>query len=99
VTDGLALLPQAVPSSLPAPTAGTRRLRGEALIRPIDGHDVAASFERQRSLAHVGLHAGMSYWWTVGGPDFPALALTCPGLPDPYLFTGLLTGQFDADAV
>ena len=96
--DGLAALPDAVPSSLPAPTAGTRRLRGEALLRPIDGNDVAASFDRQRPLAHAGLHAGMSYWWTAGGSDFPALALTCTGLLDPHLFAGLLTGQFDADA-
>jgi type VI secretion system protein ImpM len=99
VTAGLAALPDAMPSGLPAPTAGTRRLRGGALIAPAEGSDVAGALNRLRPLAHAGLHAGMSYWWTVGGAGFPALALTVRGLPDPYLFAGFLTGQFDAVAI
>lgn len=99
VTADLSALPDARPSWLPAPTAGTTRLRDGALLGTIDGNGVSAVLNRQRPLAHAGVNAGMSYWWTVGGTGFPALALTCRGLPDPYLFAGFLTGQFDAVAL
>ena len=36
-----------------------------------------------------------SYWWTLGGENYPARIAVCNGLPDPYGFTGFLTGAFD----
>ena len=39
------------------------------------------------------VHAAASFWWTAGGGDFPPLALSCRGLPDPYRYSMLLTGD------
>jgi type VI secretion system protein ImpM len=39
------------------------------------------------------VYAAASFWWTAGGGDFPALALSCRGLPDPYRYSTLLTGE------
>ena len=39
------------------------------------------------------LSAAASFWWTAGGGDFPPLALSCRGLPDPYRYSALLTAD------
>ena len=39
------------------------------------------------------VYAAASFWWTAGGGDFPPLALSCRGLPDPYRYSTLLTGD------
>jgi type VI secretion system protein ImpM len=43
--------------------------------------------------ARPEVYAAASFWWTAGGGDFPALALSCRGLPDPYRYSTLLTGD------
>jgi type VI secretion system protein ImpM len=41
------------------------------------------------------IYASASFWWTAGGSDFPALALACRGLPSPYSYSTLLTGDLE----
>jgi type VI secretion system protein ImpM len=41
------------------------------------------------------IYASASFWWTCGGGDFPALALGCRGLPSPYSYSTLLTGELE----
>jgi len=41
------------------------------------------------------IYASASFWWTAGGGDFPALALGCRGLPSPYSYSTLLTGELE----
>jgi type VI secretion system protein ImpM len=41
------------------------------------------------------IYASASFWWTAGGGDFPALALACRGLPSPYSYSTLLTGELE----
>lgn len=41
------------------------------------------------------VYAAASFWWTAGGEGFPPLTLCCRGLPDPFQFSTLLTGEFD----
>ena len=95
VTAALAGLPKALPSSLPVPTAGVRRLRDGSLIGPVVGDRFPDAMAQLRPLAHASQHAGMTYWWTLGGEGFPAQAACCRRMPDPYFFAGLLTGRFD----
>lgn len=95
VTAALTALPAPFRSSLPASAAGVVPLRDGTLIAPIEGDDVQAAMRHLRPLAAAGLHANMSYWWTVGGEGYPARAATCRGLPDPAFYAGLLTGRFD----
>lgn len=43
--------------------------------------------------ARPEIYAAASFWWTTGGGDFPPLALSCRGLPDPFQYSTLLTGH------
>ncbi|RXH35818.1 hypothetical protein XH99_08910 [Bradyrhizobium nanningense] len=39
------------------------------------------------------VYAAASFWWTAGGEGFPSMALSCRGLPDPFHYSMLLTGD------
>lgn len=56
------------------------------------GNTFAASLASLRA-ARPEIYAAASFWWTTGGGDFPPLALSCRGLPDPFQYSTLLTGQ------
>ncbi|MCP3368499.1 type VI secretion system-associated protein TagF [Bradyrhizobium cajani] len=43
--------------------------------------------------ANPQVYAAASFWWTAGGEGFPPLALSCRGLPDPFHYSTLLTGE------
>ncbi len=43
---------------------------------------------------HAAAYSASSFWWTVGGDGFPAMALARRRMPDPFVFTGMLTGDF-----
>jgi len=58
----------------------------------IAGADVTAALSALRARSPE-VYAAASFWWTVGGGDFPPLALSCRGLPDPYRYSTLLTGD------
>ncbi len=38
---------------------------------------------------------GRSFWWTNGGNEFGPMIFSRNGLPDPYLFTNMITGRVD----
>jgi type VI secretion system protein ImpM len=59
------------------------------------GTDFAAPMSALRA-ARPEIFAAASFWWTAGGGDFPALALSCRGLPDPYRYSTLLTGDLES---
>jgi type VI secretion system protein ImpM len=56
------------------------------------GTDFAAPLSELRATSPE-VYAAASFWWTAGGGDFPPLALSCRGLPDPYRYSTLLTGD------
>jgi type VI secretion system protein ImpM len=58
----------------------------------VAGTDVAATLSALRA-ASPEVYAAASFWWTVGGGDFAPLALSCRGLPDPFRYSTLLTGD------
>ncbi len=49
--------------------------------------------ERERRLYH-----GASFWWTIGGEEFPPVALISDSMPDPNIVTSMLNGQFEQRA-
>ena len=63
----------------------------------IAGTDVATTLAALR-VRSPEIYAAASFWWTVGGGDFPPLALSCRGLPDPYRYSTLLTGDLGQGA-
>ncbi len=54
----------------------------------------AATFDALRRKLWRDLYSRQSFWWTIGGETRSPAALTCSGMPDPALFSSLLTGDF-----
>jgi type VI secretion system protein ImpM len=77
----------------PAPAAeGVETLSdGLSLLR--NAQDFSEGFTRARRAGGAGF-GGVSYWWTAGGEEYPALAFVAAGLPSPARFVDLLTGAF-----
>jgi len=83
-----------VPRTHP-PAAGDGKVVGlgkgmTGMISTGDGFGTALSRLRAAS---PDVYAAASFWWTTGGGDFPPLALSCRGLPDPYRYSTLLNGN------
>ena len=68
---------------------------GGCLVGPFDPSAPARMFEAFRRLDPGPVYAAMSYWWTVGGDEYPARALSSRRMPDPYIYARMLTGRFD----
>ena len=87
--DGLA-----VPRTLSRATADTSivSLGDDMAGMVMAGTDFAATLSALRATSPE-VYAAASFWWTAGGGDFPPLALSCRGLPDPYRYSTLLTGD------
>jgi type VI secretion system protein ImpM len=47
-----------------------------------------------RTVNHGSVYAAASFWWTLGGGDYKPTGLSCRGMPDPFLYTDMLTGRF-----
>jgi type VI secretion system protein ImpM len=43
--------------------------------------------------ANPQVYSAASFWWTAGGEGFSPIALCCRGLPDPFHYSTLLTGD------
>jgi type VI secretion system protein ImpM len=46
---------------------------------------------------YARIYAGSTFWWTIGGEGVTPVALVGKGMPDAFLFAGMLTGEFAAD--
>ena len=51
-----------------------------------------------RTANHPSIYAAASFWWTAGGGDYQPFGFCCRRMPDPMLFTGMLTGRVDSAA-
>ena len=71
----------------------TQLTEGLVLVRGLDTQPSLA-FRAARRFGHRSAFAGQSFWWTVGGEGFEALALAVVGMPPPTLFADMLTGAF-----
>ena len=47
-----------------------------------------------RTVNHDSVYAAASFWWTLGGGDYQPAGLSCRGMPNPFLYTDMLTGRF-----
>lgn len=90
-----ALPPPALqPRDVEAP--GLEELKeGAVLVRGVD-RELSLAFRAARRFGHRRAFAGQSFWWTIGGEDFPPLALSVVGLPAAVRFADMLTGDFRA---
>lgn len=59
-----------------------------------EGRDFCEVFRSIRSQASHKIFSGSTFWWTIGGDGFPPVALSGKHMPDPYVFSAMLTGVF-----
>jgi type VI secretion system protein ImpM len=82
---------------LAPPGPGVESLPEGAVLARGASLGTSRAFEEARRFGHRNAYASQSFWWTIGGEDFPPLALAVVGLPAPARFSDLLTGMFGAD--
>ena len=67
---------------------------GSVLVRDF-GDDLTIALRAARRFGHRQFFAAQTFWWTIGGENYPPTALVAQGLPPPARFAQLLTGSFD----
>ena len=98
VTAALVALPSPIDLLAVAPPAGMVRLPDGSILTAADPATLPGRLGAIRIEDHARSFATMSVWWTIGGEDYPPLALVAHQMPSPHLFAGLLTGRFDEPA-
>ena len=83
--------PACRPAALPD---GMTRPKEGAVVAPAVTSSFVEVCGALRNANHASAYAAASFWWTSGGNNYHPLALSCRGMPDPFLFTGMLTGRF-----
>jgi type VI secretion system protein ImpM len=88
----------AAPAQQPTsfPREGMFSLKEGALASPLGESAVSDVFASLRAANHSSVYAAASFWWTVGGGEYQPLALCCRQMPDPFLFTNMLTGHINS---
>jgi type VI secretion system protein ImpM len=91
-------LDRLVPPTQPASwlAEGISILSDGTVGAPLQDGCYADGFASLRRANHAGAYASASFWWTIGGGEFRPHALCCRRMPDPFLFTGMLTGRLDS---
>jgi len=58
------------------------------------GQSFADTFAAMRDASPSKSSCSSTFWWTIGGEGFGPTAFSLRGMPDPFLFTEMLTGRF-----
>jgi type VI secretion system protein ImpM len=66
----------------------------QTTVLSTEGKAFSEVFRSIRSRAHHRIFAGSTFWWTIGGDGFPPVALCGKHMPNPYVFSAMLTGAF-----
>jgi type VI secretion system protein ImpM len=66
-------------------------------VLPAQGQSFGEVFSSIRLHNYAKIYAGSTFWWTIGGEGIAPVALSGKGMPDPFLFAAMLTGEFAAD--
>ena len=70
---------------------------GAAVVRPVE-ESFSEAFTVGRLADHARLYESTTFWWSSGGVGYEPCALACARMPDPVLYTSMLTGRFEACA-
>lgn len=73
---------------------GMVRVTDGTVVAPATAHSFLDTCNSLRRANHLSAYAATSFWWTLGGGDYQPLALSCHGMPEPVLFSNMLTGEF-----
>jgi type VI secretion system protein ImpM len=95
VTAALGRIPSPLDLLAASPPEGMVRLADGSVLTAASPADLPQKLASMRIEDHARSYGHQSVWWTLGGEDYPPLALVSRQLPSPHLFAGLLTGRFD----
>jgi type VI secretion system protein ImpM len=59
-----------------------------------EGQPFSDVFALMRVTDYARLYAAATFWWTIGGEGYRPFAIGGRRMPDPFLFTEMLTGRF-----
>jgi type VI secretion system protein ImpM len=82
----------------PRPAEDVRDLSEDLMLVTPGDQGITAAFASVGRVRELRWRAATSYWWTIGGEDFPAVGLATPGMPAAERFAEMLTGRFQANA-
>ena len=51
-------------------------------------------FAQMRAANPESTYSAATFWWTIGGEGYEPFAVSARRMPDPFLFTEMLTGRF-----
>ena len=85
--------PTSQPTSLPQ--AGVSILKNGVFTGPLGDRSFSDLFGLLRTANSSSIYAAASFWWSAGGGDYKPFGFCCRHMPDPFLFTNMLTGLID----
>ena len=81
-----------------SPPEGLSILKNGIVAGQLSNRSFSDLFALLRTANHSSLYAAASFWWTVGGGDCQPFGFCCRRMPDPSLFTNMLTGRIKSAA-
>jgi type VI secretion system protein ImpM len=96
ITAELGALPPPFQELAKAPPQGSGP-QALSQVLPALGQSFSEVFSSIRVRDCAKIYAGSTFWWTIGGEGIAPVALCAKGMPDPFFFAAMLTGEFTAD--
>jgi type VI secretion system protein ImpM len=96
ITDALDQLAAPARQATDSPPEGLSILKDGIVAGPLDNKSFSDLFSQLRTANHSSVYAAATFWWTVGGGDCQPFGFCCRRMPDPFLFTTMLTGRVNA---
>ena len=78
-----------------SPPADVSILSSGVIASLLGNRSFSDLFALLRTANHSSIYAAASFWWTAGGGDYQPFGFCCRHMPDPILFTSMLTGRVD----
>ena len=73
----------------------TNLISGSGMLGGVlEGRSFLELFASLRDANFNSIYAAASFWWTIGGGEFAPFGFSCKRMPDPFIFTAMLTGRF-----
>ena len=98
ITNALEQLTAPIHQPTDSPLEGLSILKNGIVAGPLGNRSFSDLFALLRTANHSGLYAAASFWWTMGGREFQPFGFCCQRLPDPAVFTSMLTGRINSAA-
>jgi type VI secretion system protein ImpM len=82
------------PHAPPPMTQDMIPLAHGGMALPVKERPFGEVFTSLRIADHARVYTAATFWWTVGGEGYEPIALSGARMPDPFLFSDMLTGRF-----